>query len=100
MNLTASVLVAVLAGQMPPAPQPPRAPRRPGADRGRRPGGRRVEASIAPEGGEEGTADGTRPRPAPVGRRPGGGAGGRGRPGGGAGGGRGRPGGGGGGAGR
>ncbi len=29
MNLTASVLVAVLAGQMPPAPQPPRAPRRP-----------------------------------------------------------------------
>jgi small subunit ribosomal protein S2 len=73
----------------------PRAPRRPGADRGRRPGGRRVEASIAPEGGEEGTADGTRPRPAPVGRRPGGGAGGRGRPGGGAGGGRGRPGGGG-----
>ena len=77
------------------------APRRPGPDRGRRPGGRRVEASIAPEAGaEEGTADGTRPRPAPVGRRPAGGAGGRGRPGGGAGGGRGRPGGGAGGAGR
>ena len=87
-----------------PKPKPAGA-RRPGPDRGRRPGGRRVEASIAPEPGEEvAGADGTRPRPAPVGRRPGGGGGapgGRGRPGGGAGGGRGRPGGGaGGGAGR